>query len=130
MNNPHKQSISWFTVIGAAAAAVHYVVAVSLEWTQLLPPSQANVAGFLMAFPVSYFGHRAFSFSKQTATHSHAFPRFLAIAVVGFVANQLLLIAALRYTWLPFWFALGLVMVIIAASTYLLSRHWAFKSSP
>ncbi|MEQ1767207.1 MAG: GtrA family protein [Methylotenera sp.] len=130
MSNLHKQSISWFAIIGALAAIVHYIVAVSFEFTGVLPPSQANIVGFLMAFPVSYFGHRKFSFSKQTSTHSQAFPRFLTVAVAGFIANQLLLIAALTYTWLPFWLALGLVMVIIAVSTYLLSRNWAFKHSP
>ena len=34
---------------------------------------------------------------------------------------------AIQYTKLPFWFALGIVMVIVAVSTYLLSHFWAFK---
>jgi len=34
---------------------------------------------------------------------------------------------ALTYTALPFWFVLGVVMVLIAVSTWLLSRFWAFE---
>ncbi|MDO9051036.1 MAG: GtrA family protein [Methylotenera sp.] len=127
MRQTHTQSISWFTVIGIIAAAVHYMIAVGLEWSYLLPPTQANIIGFLTAFPVSYFGHRKLSFSSQSATHKQAFPRFLAVAVAGFIANQSLVIGALRFTQLPFWLVLGFVMVVIAVSTYLLSRYWAFK---
>jgi len=36
----------------------------------------------------------------------------------------------LRYTPLPFWLLLGMVMVVVALSTYLLSHYWAFKSKP
>ncbi|MDP3677828.1 MAG: GtrA family protein [Methylotenera sp.] len=129
MRQTHTQSLSWFTVIGIIAAAVHYVIAVGLEWSHLLPPTQANIIGFLTAFPVSYFGHRKLSFSSHSATHKQAFPRFLAVAVTGFIANQSLVIGALRFTQLPFWLVLGFVMVVIAISTYLLSRYWAFKGA-
>ena len=129
MKQTHTQSLSWFTLIGIIAAAVHYVIAVGFEWSHLLPPSQANAIGFLVAFPVSYFGHRKLSFSNQNSTHKQAFPRFLAVAITGFVANQSLVIGALHLTHLPFWLVLGFVMVFIAVSTYLLSRYWAFKGA-
>ncbi|WP_137718550.1 GtrA family protein [Methylobacillus flagellatus] len=124
---PTPASISWFTLVGIAAALVHYAVAVSLEAWQLTP-SWANVCGFALAFPVSYIGHRRWSFAQQAASHGQALPRFLAVAIAGFAANQLLLISLLHgYSWLPFWLVLGLVMVVIAVSTYVLSRYWAFK---
>ncbi len=123
----HKHAISWFAVIGAIAAGVHYFIAVGLEFTQLLTAVYANVAGFLFAFPVSYFGHRKFSFSGQRSSHWYAFPRFFFVALLGFIANQFLVINALRYTNIPFWLTLGIVMVLVAISTYLLSRYWAFK---
>jgi len=127
MTQTHRHSISWFAVIGALAAGVHYVVAVSLELSHLLTAIHANTMGFLFAFPVSYFGHRKLSFSGQTSTHSHAFPRFFAVAVSGFLANQFLVINAVYFTNIPFWLVLGVVMVIVAVSTYFLSRYWAFK---
>ncbi|HSH72891.1 MAG TPA: GtrA family protein [Methylophilaceae bacterium] len=123
-----KHSATWFTLIGAAAALVHYIVAVALETGAILTPSNANIVGFLCAFPVSYFGHRAFSFSTQKTSHSQAFPRFLVVACGGFLANQLLVVSALHMTSLPFWLVLAVVMVIVAVSTYILSRYWAFKA--
>ncbi|WP_019898290.1 GtrA family protein [Methylotenera mobilis] len=127
MTPTHRHSISWFAVIGVLAAGVHYVVAVSLELTHVLNAIYANTAGFLCAFPMSYFGHRKLSFSGQISSHLHAFPRFFIVALFGFLANQLLVINAIYFTSVPFWLVLGVVMVIVAVSTYFLSRYWAFK---
>jgi putative flippase GtrA len=123
----HSRSISWFTLIGALAAAVHYVVAVGLEAGLGVAPAWANPCGFMLAFPVSYIGHRQFSFSAQNASHQQAFPRFLLVACGGFLSNQFLLLSALRLFALPFWLTLAIVMVVVAVTTYMLSRYWAFK---
>lgn len=124
-----QSSISWFAVIGVVAAAVHYVVAVSVEFTQLTSPAKANVIGFFLAFPVSYWGHRKLSFAGYTATHKQAFPKFFAVALTGFLANQFMVVNILSFTALPFWLVLAVVMVLVAISTYLLSRYWAFKGN-
>ncbi len=129
MSQRHTQSISWFTIIGALAALTHYLVAVGFEYSALLTAAHANIAGFVVAFPVSYFGHRAFSFAGQDASHRQSLPRFLSVALLGFFANQTLVLSAIRYTKLPFWFSLGVVMVLVAISTYLLSKFWAFKGA-
>ena len=129
MSKSHTQSVSWFTIIGALAALTHYIVAVGLEHSAFLTASHANIVGFIAAFPVSYFGHRKFSFAGHDSSHRHALPRFLSVAILGFLANQTLVLNALQHTKLPFWFLLGVVMVLVAASTYLLSKFWAFKGT-
>lgn len=123
------RSVSWFTLIGALAALVHYVIAVSLESGFNVAPAWANPCGFLLAFPVSYIGHRKLSFAHQKSSHQQALPRFLLVACGGFFANQLLLLTLLRLFALPFWLTLGFVMIVVAVTTYLLSRHWAFNSA-
>lgn len=122
----HAKSFSWFSTVGALAAAVHYVIAVILAAGCGLAPTRANILGFLSAFPVSYFGHRQFSFVALNAPHKRAFPRFFAIACAGFFENQMLLIVGMRSFALPFWFLLLGILLIVAVSTYLLSRFWAF----
>ncbi|MFL9711356.1 GtrA family protein [Methylobacillus sp. Pita1] len=121
------RSVSWFTIVGAVAALVHYLSAIVLEGWLEFSPGLANFLAFLLAFPVSYIGHHALSFAGSGNTHGYALPRFLLVACAGFAGNQLLLLSLLRFSQLPFWLALAAVMVVVAASTYLLSRFWAFK---
>ncbi len=123
---PLKRSVSWFLLVGALAALVHYLVAVVLEGGYDIQPAWSNLLGFCFAFPVSYVGHRTFSFPDQTKSHRHAFPRFLLVAILGFFANQSLLLLGLHFTLLPFWLVLAVVMLLVAVSTYLLSKYWAF----
>lgn len=123
----HSRSFSWFTFIGAVAGLVHYSVAVSLEASMGLHPGWANMWGFALAFPVSYMGHRKFSFAWRKIPHRQAFPRFLLVACSGFVENQFLTLSALKLFAWPFWIILAIVMVIVAMTTYSLSRFWAFK---
>lgn len=122
-----RVSVLGFISVGAMAAAVHYVVAL-LAHAAGYTPGSANWLGFMCAFPVSYLGHRRWSFSGTRARHRQAFGRFFVVALLGFFANQALLWALLQLTWLPFWLSLALVMVLVALGTWLLSRFWAFSA--
>lgn len=123
---PLKHSVSWFLLVGALAALVHYIVAVTLEGGFDVTPAWSNILGFCAAFPVSYVGHRNFTFKDQSKPHHQAFPRFLLVAILGFLANQSLVLLTLHFTMLPFWLVLALVMLLVAVSTYVLSKYWAF----
>lgn len=121
------RSISWFGVVGACAAMVHYISAVILQANAWLSPANANWVAFLMAFPVSYIGHRKLSFAGTTRQHQQALPRFLLVALIGFAGNQSLLLLMLHFTALPFWLILAVVMLLIALMTFVLSKYWAFQ---
>ena len=121
------RSISWFGLVGACAALVHYVSAVVLEAHEWLSPAYANFVAFLIAFLVSYFGHRYLSFAGNVRSHLHALPRFLTVAIAGFTGNQILLLGLLQHSQLPFWIALGIVMLVIAIATFFSSKYWAFR---
>lgn len=121
-----KASVLAFIGVGAVAAMVHYVAAVGVHALGL-PPAWSNTVGFLLAFPVSYGGHRQWSFRHSEASHRQALIKFFVVALLGFFGNQALLWAGLHLTTWPFWFVLGSVMVLVAMSTYGLSRFWAFK---
>lgn len=123
-----RRSYGWFFAIGALAAAAHYEVALIAHHAAGIAPEWANLVGFGCAFPVSYIGHRKRSFRDTTLAHRQSAPRFALVAVTAFAANQLLLMFGLRMLGLPFRFALGAVLVIVAAGTFVLSRYWAFRA--
>jgi putative flippase GtrA len=120
------RSVAWFVVVGVSAMAVHYVVTLSANHFVSLSPPLANLVGFLCAFPVSYIGHRNFSFAGTTAGHGKAVVRLFGVSCLSFVGNQLLLWLLLTFTPLPLWIALGIVLIAVAVVTYLLSRSWVF----
>lgn len=116
-----------FLMVGATAAGVHYLVALALNGLLGVTPGWANTLAFMSAFPVSYFGHRLLSFPQTRLPHAQALPRFATVAVSSFVGNQAMLLALLNWLHWPFWLALGICLVTVAAATYVLSRFWAFK---
>lgn len=117
-----------FGAVGLLAAAVHYWTVIGLvELLQILP-LQANFGGFAVAFWVSYFGHRYWTFDNPGGIAAAAsFLRFLATALLGFCLNELLFYLFLRYLELPYYVALAVVVAIVAVMTYVLSRWWAFR---
>lgn len=120
-----------FGIVGLTAAAVHYWVVIALVELLRIAPLQANVGGFFVAFWVSYFGHRHWTFSDTVATHAPgthpSFMRFLLVALLGFGMNELLFYLLLRYAGWPYYTALAVVVFTVAVMTYVLSRLWAFR---
>jgi putative flippase GtrA len=54
--------------------------------------------------------------------------RFFGVALASFGINELLYALLLRYTTLDYRLALALVLVLVAALTFVLARNWAFAS--
>ena len=118
----------WFVLVGASAAVTHMAVfTVVLLLVPTLWPEIANVAGFLVAFLVSFVGHRRLSFQDAGTSVMQSFVRFAATAVAGFVTNEAVFIVLFRVLALPTWVALISGIVVSAVQTFVLSRFWAFK---
>ena len=118
----------WFVLVGASAAFTHMAVfTVVLVLVPTLWPEVANVAGFLVAFFVSFVGHRRLSFQDAGTGLMQSLLRFAATALAGFVTNEAVFIVLFRALALPMWVALISGIVVSAVQTFVLSRFWAFK---
>ena len=117
-----------FVLVGGSAAATHLAVVALLVSQLNMPPLSANVLAFLVAFVVSYNGHALLTFSAAQAKGWSVVARFFAVACLAFVANELLYYIALNWLhWHYFW-SLAVVLVLVAAGTFVLGKFWAFKS--
>ena len=116
-----------FAVVGAVASAVHFTVVVLLvrgaDWT----PPVANVAGFAVAFVVSFVGQWRWTFASGAPHWQHALPRYFLVSVAAFAVNAASYALLLRYAPLRFDVALALVLIAVAGATFVLSRAWAFR---
>ncbi|WP_052063554.1 GtrA family protein [Nitrincola sp. A-D6] len=117
--------VSRFIVVGVTALIVHWLVVRLLVPLGLIPLI-ANVFGFVVAFNVSYFGHRRLTFKAEALNHSRTLPRFATVALASFAVNETLYALLLTFTSLRYDLALFIVLGVVAVLTYLFSRFWAF----
>ena len=121
-----KRELLVFGCVGVSALLAHFVI-VSLWLVPAgLPPLAANVVAFLLAFQVSYWGHRQLTFRAQHVPHRQSLPRFLGVAGLSFALNEALYFVLLRFTALDYRSALLLVLLLVALCTFVLSKLWAF----
>jgi len=116
-----------FIVVGSSAAAVHFCVVLLLVQLLHWHPLLANVLAFLIAFQVSYWGHRFWTFADTVLSHQQSLIRFFLVSCVSFALNEVMYYFLLHYTPLPYWLSLAIVLVLVAAITFISSRLWAFK---
>lgn len=126
------RQLARFGVVGIAAMAVHWLMVAVLVPLGALPLI-ANVVAFAVAFNVSYIGHRNWTFATDTTVdvavgdRGTPFKRFFGVALLSFVLNEILYYLLLRYTALDYRVALFIVLIAVAALTFILSRYWAFR---
>lgn len=122
-----------FAIVGCAAAITHLSVVAflveGLHWRILM----ANVAGFCVAFLVSFSGHSHWTFPQAAGRRTTARKRFFLVALTGFIANQSAYASGLDAMgekgdawYLPILVA---VIVGVAGFTFVLSKLWAFAQS-
>lgn len=112
-----------FLIIGGAATAMHLIVAASLFSLHFgASPYLVNLIAFLVAFVVSFYGHRHVTFK----THG-SMRRFLVVAIGGFFVNNLILMLCLKLS-LGEMLSVAIATLCVPVLTYLASSLWAFKT--
>ena len=115
-----------FGVVGLSAALVHFFVVVLLVQFDGLHPLIANIFGFSISFPLSYFGHKQWTFNARTTEHHVAIPKLLFVQLLNFAANETLYYIFLSLG-IPYALALPIVIVVLPLFTFLSSKLWVFR---
>lgn len=114
-----------FVGVGVAAAMTHMAVFGLLQ--NHMFPEWANALGFVVAFGVSFWGHRTLSFVGGARPVGHSLWRFVITALLGFGVNEGVFVGLYRGLLWPAWLALLVGLALAACLTFVLSRLWAFK---
>lgn len=120
--------LTWFGIVGVTAMLVHWITVVILVPLGLIP-LLANIVAFLVAFQVSYWGHRSKTFRAHAIPHKKSLPRFFIVAAGSFTINEGMYFVLLRYTSLDYRVSLIIVLFSVAVLTFILSRQWAFNKA-
>ena len=120
-----------FAIVGVGATMTHATVAAGLFQIGILSAFQANIAGFLAAFVVSFTGHYTWSFGhmRQGGGIGRSMRRFFVIAVSGFALNAFVLTLWLNLTPWPDLVGLLFSIAIVPALSFMGARLWAFSHS-
>ncbi|GAM29586.1 hypothetical protein P23_0079 [Acinetobacter calcoaceticus] len=122
----HIFQLARFTTTGAAAALTHYSIVILL-FKRNIALQYANLIAFLLAYWVSYFGHRIFTFKAQHIAHRQTLPKFTLVAGLGFLFNESFLLLSNLYFSAPVSTLVCVAIVLTSIVTFLLNRFFAFQ---
>lgn len=117
-----------FGVVGVAATLVHYGVALAVAQAggRLL---LANLAGFVVAFAVSFLGHHRWTFRHGGAPArriGQAAARFLLVSGSSFVFSTVVLAGLQAQGRLAPPVALAIAVLVVPLVNFVAARGWAF----
>jgi putative flippase GtrA len=121
-----------FAAVGLAASVVHYIACILLIEQFAIRPWIANIAAFVVSFPVSYLGHSFLTFSarryrRATATTGRSLRRFLLTSLTGFAVNQASIVLFVEALGQPPRIVLAISTVVVAGLLYLIGKIWVFR---
>src|SRR5580704_12729023 len=88
----------YFTAIGISAALIHILTVLCLVKYVQFSPLIANVFAFLLAFNLSFLGHKYLTFSNLHDQKELSLPHFFLVASSAGIINELLYFLLLEYT--------------------------------
>lgn len=116
-----------FGLVGLTAASIHFFTVIFVVQLSGIKPLIANFFGFIVAFQMSYWGHRRWTFRQTSASHRVALPRLLCVQLINFTANESLFYFFLLLN-LPYPVALLIVLTVLPIFTFVMSKRWVFAS--
>ena len=123
MATHHFWQLNRFAIVGATATLVHLSVSrLILLYHDNLPELEVNSIAFIIAFFISFGGHRYFTFKAQGSI-----VKFLGVSVFGFSVNNALLFYIVETHFLTGWNAILLSTLSVPILTYFLSKLWVFR---
>ncbi|WP_150464852.1 GtrA family protein [Francisella sp. SYW-2] len=123
-----KKQLSYFIIIGILASITNFVIVWLLVELDIFKPMVANFFAFLIAFNVSYFGHRFLTFSTTTQSHKKAASQFFINVMIGLALNEGIYYVLLHLLHIQYLIALFITMGLVAVYTFVVSKFLIFKA--
>jgi len=121
--------IARFALVGVVATCAHYLFAIIA--VQNINVYGANLAGYLAAVAISYFGHQRYSFqlSAREVSHRSQFPRFIFASLGGLALSYLVLAIMEDGVGAPHWLSLAAAVCLVPIYTFMINKLVVFRAS-
>jgi putative flippase GtrA len=114
-----------FVIVGAALAAVYFIIANVASAVVGLAPQRASGSAYLLMIPLAYYAHRKITF-RATGLHRVALPRFVTTSFIGLFVSWAVPYVAVRLLAAPHWAAFLAVCIFVPIVSFTLMRFWVF----
>ena len=123
-----KKQTFYFLIIGALASIINFILVFILVHLNIAKPMIANFFAFLIAFNISYLGHRYLTFSNTTQSHKKAASKFFINALIGLALNMTIYYILLHLIHIQYLIALFITMFLVSIYTFFISKLVIFKA--
>ena len=115
-----------FMIVGTLAATCHiFVMAVSVE-KLLFPPLMANIIAFLIAFVISFAGHKKWTFKGCTHYNTLSI-KFFTVAFCTLLLSEFIIYLLYNVWHYHYILATIAALIIVPPVTFALSKLWVFN---
>jgi putative flippase GtrA len=125
---PVLREINVFALVGVTATACQVAVSLAAQRWLALGAIVASLVGYAAAVGVSYLGNSLFTF-RRPALHGPQFARFATISLTGLAINLGTVWVCTHALGWPLWLAMVPVVLVVPASTFVMSKFWAFRTA-
>jgi putative flippase GtrA len=119
-----------FGLVGIAATVTHVIVFTLWIEAAGLTPLRANVAAFCVATIVGFIGHFSWTFHGHGAWEARRWQavlvKFVVVSLSGLALNSLMVYFVVNVLAMSYVYAVGLMVTVVPACTFVLSKFWAF----
>lgn len=116
-----------FCGVGGLATVVHVLCAMAVSAALSASPQWANLAGFLAAVQVSYFGHARFTFGVALRSAAQML-RFVILSLLSLAVSSGTVWLVTARLGFGFPVAMAAVALIVPLASYLAMRFWVFAA--
>ncbi len=120
------QQVMRFSIVGVSSVIAQLGMVAFLVEKVHIHPLNANVAGYICGFCVSFSGSRYWTFANSSRAFMSAFTSYLGMSIVNFCLNQTLY-SFFLHLHMPYLPALVLVSGLCALFTFTLNRFFVFR---
>lgn len=117
-----------FGCVGVSSGLVYGTVTALLVSGLHAQPVPASIAGYCVSVPVSFLGHRGFSFRSQGRWTAEAL-RFVVTQALNLAVTVLAMRGATAALHVSYLWGIAATVVLVPAANFLLMHFWVFAQA-
>ncbi|MEO6091836.1 MAG: GtrA family protein [Novosphingobium sp.] len=115
-----------FACVGVASGAIYAAVTALLVRGIAVPPVPASILGYCASVPLSFLGHRGFSF-RSNGHWTHEALRFVVAQALNMAVTAGSMQAAVVGLGLSYVWGMVAAVVFVPGANFLLMNLWVFR---